>query len=52
MFYPLGKNSEKPYWGGGWGGGGIRQMVRWLLVFHIETNILLFIVENLHLLYS
>ena len=49
MFYPLGKNSEKPYWGGG---GGIRQMVRWLLVFRIETNILLFIVENLHLLYS
>ena len=52
MFYPLGKNSEKPYWGGGGGGGGNRQMVRWLLVFHIETNILLFIVENLHLLYS
>ena len=51
MFCPLEKNSEKPYGGGGGGGGGgvIHQMIRWLLVFHIETNILLFIVENLHL---
>ena len=38
-----------------WEGGGgveIHQMIRWLLVFHIETNILLFIIENLHLFYS